>query len=82
MDNHLDAVVFTGGIGENVSLVREIILSKLCLMGFKIDIKKNLLIKNGKSGFITLRSTIPVLVVPTNEELLIAQETMKIVSLI
>lgn len=79
MDKSLDAVVFTGGIGENVSLVREITLSKLYLMGFKIDIEKNLLIKNGKSGLITINSSIPALVIPTNEELLIAEETMKIV---
>lgn len=80
MDNSLDAVVFTGGIGENVSLIRQITLSKLCLIGFKIDIEKNLSVKNGKSGLITINNSIPVLVIPTNEELLIAQETMKIVS--
>lgn len=80
MDKRLDAVVFTGGIGENVSLIREITLSKLYLMGFKIDIEKNLLIKNGKSGLITIDKSIPVFVIPTNEELLIAQDTIKIVS--
>lgn len=80
MDNRLDAVVFTGGIGENVSLIRQITLSKLYLMGLKIDIKKNFLIKNGKSGLINTSNSIPVLVIPTDEELLIAKKTMKIIS--
>lgn len=79
MDNCLDAVVFTGGIGENVSLVRQITLSKLKCIGFKIDIEKNFLITHGRSGLITVNDSIPVLVIPTNEELLIAQETMRIV---
>jgi len=82
MDKKLDALVFTGGIGENVSLIRQITLSKLYLMGFKIDIEQNCLIKSGKTGFISINDSFPVLVIPTNEELLIAKETMKIVSLI
>ncbi|QFQ32021.1 acetate kinase [Buchnera aphidicola] len=80
MDNCLDAVVFTGGIGENVSLIRQITVSKLHLMGLEIDIKKNFLIKNGKSGSIAIKNSIPVLVIPTDEELLIAKKTMKIIS--
>ncbi|CAL4320509.1 Acetate kinase [Buchnera aphidicola (Protaphis terricola)] len=80
MDKKLDSLVFTGGIGENVPLIRDITLSKLSIMGFKINIKKNILIKNGKSGLITIKNSIPVLVIPTNEELLIAKETIKIIS--
>jgi len=80
MDKHLDAVVFTGGIGENVSLIRQITLSKLHLIGVKIDIEKNMLIKNGKVGLISKNNSIPVLVIPTDEELLIAKKTMKIIS--
>ncbi|WP_348769523.1 acetate kinase [Buchnera aphidicola] len=80
MENRLDGVIFTGGIGENVSLIRKLTLSKLYLMGIKLDIEQNILIIHGKSGLITLNNSIPVLVIPTNEELLIAKETIKIVS--
>lgn len=79
MKNRLDAVIFTGGIGENVPLIREITLSKLLLIGFEVDIQRNLSMKNGNSGLITTDKSYPVLVIPTDEELAIAQETMKII---
>lgn len=79
MENRLDAIVFTGGIGENVPLIREITLSKLLLIGFKVDIQRNLIIKNGKYGLITQDESRPAFVIPTNEELAIAQETIKII---
>ena len=37
MDGRLDALVFTGGIGENAAMVREMVLARLALLGFKID---------------------------------------------
>lgn len=80
MLDRLDAVVFTGGIGENVPLVRQITLLKLSLIGFQVDCNRNLSIKNGKLGLITQDKSYPVLVIPTNEELAIAQETIKIIS--
>jgi len=80
MKNHLDAVVFTGGIGENVPLIRELTLSKLSLLGFKINLKLNLSIKEGKSGLITDSNSYPVFVISTNEELFIAQETMNVIN--
>lgn len=80
MENRLDAIVFTGGIGENVPLIREITLSKLLLIGFKVDIKRNFTIKNGKHGLITTDTSRPAFVIPTDEELAIAQETIKIIS--
>ncbi|WP_367682245.1 acetate kinase [Buchnera aphidicola] len=80
MTNSLDAIVFTGGIGENVPLVRQITLLKLSLIGFQIDIHRNSLIKNGKLGLISKDKSHPVLVIPTNEELAIAEETIKIIS--
>lgn len=79
MENNLDAIVFTGGIGENVPLIREITLSKLLLIGFKIDTERNFSIKNGKHGLITTDKSRPAFVIPTDEELAIAQETIKII---
>lgn len=79
MDNRLDALVFTGGIGENVPLIREITLSRLSLLNFHIDIKKNSSMRSGKSGLISMNSSRPVFVITTDEELLIAQETLSII---
>ncbi|AEO07987.1 acetate kinase [Buchnera aphidicola] len=80
MENRLDAVVFTGGIGENVSLIRELTFSKLALLNFKIDLKLNYLTVGGKSGLITESRSRPVFVIATNEELAIAQETINIIN--
>jgi len=79
MENRLDALVFTGGIGENVPLIRQLTLSKLSLIGFKLDFKKNLSLKSGKSGLISSKNSHMVFVIPTNEELAIAKETISII---
>ncbi|HHW46355.1 MAG TPA: acetate kinase [Clostridiales bacterium] len=78
--NGLDVLVFTGGIGENDPSLREdICQSYLTYLGIKIDREKNL--ERGKEVEIsTADSKVKVLVIPTNEELLIARDTMKIVS--
>ncbi|AFA41416.1 acetate kinase A and propionate kinase 2 [Wigglesworthia glossinidia endosymbiont of Glossina morsitans morsitans (Yale colony)] len=78
MNNKLDGIVFTGGIGENACNMRELSIKKLQFLGFFIDIEKNLTIRLGKSGIITKKNSRPVLVIPTNEELVIAQETFRI----
>ncbi|CAL4319725.1 acetate kinase [Buchnera aphidicola] len=78
LDGRLDAIIFTGGIGENSTLVREIIISRLSIFGMKINNELNRSTRFGKSGFINKRNTIPILVIPTNEELIIAQETIKL----
>ncbi|QCI20327.1 acetate kinase [Buchnera aphidicola (Brachycaudus cardui)] len=80
MNNRLDAVIFTGGIGENVSLIREITLNKLSLLDFKINIELNLAAVNGKSGLITEYDSRPVFVILTDEELAIAEETISIIN--
>ncbi len=66
----LDAVVFTGGIGENSSTVRKLVLEGLEFVGIDLDDKENA--KNAES--ISTGST-KVLVIPTNEELAIARDT-------
>ncbi|KAI9575692.1 hypothetical protein GQX74_015760 [Glossina fuscipes] len=78
MNNKLDGIIFTGGIGENACHMRELSINKLNLLGFFIDVEKNLKVRLGKSGIITKKNSRPVLVIPTNEELIIAQETLRI----
>jgi len=77
--NGLDAVVFTGGVGENAVPVRRQSCRGLDYLGIKIDEEKN---KNHKSGISVISapdSNVSVVVVPTNEELVIARETEEIV---
>lgn len=78
MDGRLDAVVFTGGIGENAAMVRELSLGKLGVLGFEVDHKRNLAARFGKSGFINKEGTRPAVVIPTNEELVIAQDASRL----
>ncbi len=78
MDGRLDAVVFTGGIGENAAMVRELSLDKLALLGFEIDHERNLAARFGKSGAINKEGTRAALVIPTNEELVIAQDAARL----
>jgi len=78
MDGRLDAVIFTGGIGENAAMVRELTLNKLALLGFEVDHQRNLDARFGKAGFINKEGTRPALVIPTNEELVIAQDASRL----
>jgi acetate kinase len=74
---HLDALVFTGGIGENAARVRELTLERLGVLGLQIDRGLNAEHGVGADGRITApASRLPALVVPTNEELIIARETL------
>ena len=72
----LDVIVFTAGIGENSGETREAVCKGLEFMGVKIDSEKNKV--RGKEAVISTEdSKITVLVVPTNEELMIARETKR-----
>lgn len=73
----LDAFVFTGGIGENSSMVRSSVCEGLEFLGISIDENKN---NNHEEVFSTDGSKVKVLRVPTNEELVIALDTARIVS--
>ena len=76
-----DAIVMAGGIGENAADLREQIIKRLGALGVKLDKKANKSICGGKSGVITTKdSKIPVVVIPTNEELMIARETVQVLS--
>ncbi|TNF37174.1 MAG: acetate kinase [Deltaproteobacteria bacterium] len=76
----LDALVFTGGIGENSSLVRGRVIEQLGFLGLTLDADANARCIRGVGGRVT-RSTRPqAVVVNTNEELLIARDTAALVA--
>ena len=74
----LDAIVFTGGIGENQINIRKKICEDLEWMGVKIDLNKNE-IKGEEVELSTAESKVSVYVIPTNEELVIARDTKALV---
>ncbi len=77
--NGVDAIVFTAGIGENNSDVRQMVGDYLSYLGTGVDRSKNNI--RGEEAIISYdEARIPILVVPTNEELAIARETVKLIS--
>jgi hypothetical protein len=77
----VDAVVFTAGIGENTVIIREAILENTEFLGIELDKEKNAkAIRGAQMDIATEASKVRVLVIPTNEELMIAKETMKLVN--
>jgi acetate kinase len=79
--NGMDAIIFTGGIGENDSLTRYDACKKMEFFGVHIDKEKNAQTVNGKEGLISAdNSNIKLLVISTNEELVIAEETAQLLS--
>jgi len=76
--NGADALIFTGGIGENASRIRLRICANLNWLGIEIDEDLNKEMIGGKEGEInTKKSRLKVFVIPTNEELLIARDTAR-----
>ena len=74
-------IVFTGGIGENNQVVRRQVMEGMEFMGVKFDNEKNLACKDGASFecFISADdSPVQVLVIPTNEEIMIARDTKEL----
>jgi len=77
--NGVDLIVFTGGIGENSEVVRQAVCENMDFLGIKIDEEKNQKIR-GKCELISVpESKVKVIVTPTNEELVIARDTARIV---
>ena len=74
----IDAIVFTGGIGENSQYVRAKTLGHLRLLGIEVDPELNAKAGAPETGRISVEDTTTCLVVATNEELMIARETLKI----
>ena len=79
LDGRLDAVVFTGGIGENSAPIREMTLNRLSLLGFKVDAEANLKARFGGQGIITEAGSTVAMVIPTNEEWVIAHDALELV---
>ncbi|PKR84304.1 acetate kinase [Heyndrickxia camelliae] len=76
----VDAIIFTAGIGENSVLVREKVLRGLEFMGVYWDPKLNQ--TRGKESFISYpHSPVKVMVIPTNEEVMIARDVLRIASI-
>ena len=70
----VDGIVFTGGVGEHAQAVREAVLSNMTHLGIVLDAKRS-----KECCLSAVNSTIAVWVIPTNEELYIAQQTLKVV---
>ena len=75
----VDAIVFTAGVGENSAELREQIVSSLGFMGIKIDPEKNK-VRGEETDISAADATVHTLLIPTNEELVIATDTAEIVS--
>ena len=73
----LDALVFTGGIGENSAYVRENTINQLTHLGLQLDPDKNLQMRFGQSGLISHTHSKPIFAIATNEEWVIAKDTIK-----
>ena len=73
-----DAIIMTGGIGENSSEARERIVGRLAALGIKLDKKVNAKTRGTVTVISTKDSKIPVIVLPTNEELMIAKDTVRV----
>lgn len=74
----VDAIVFTAGVGENGSIVRKLVVDRLAYLGIKLNEENNN--KRGQTLEIsTSDSKVKVFVIPTDEELMIAKDTMRLV---
>lgn len=76
----LDAIVFTGGIGEHNAKLRADVCADMEFMGVRLDEQKNLEQNAKESKISTEDSKVGVYIIPTNEELLIAQDTERIIT--
>ena len=73
----VDAIIFTAGIGENSDVIRAKVLAGLQFMGVYMDPDLNR--GHRKEGFINYpHSPVKVIVIPTNEEIMIARDTMRL----
>ncbi|MEE1121893.1 MAG: acetate kinase, partial [Prevotella sp.] len=74
-----DVLVFTAGVGENQTGMREAVCKGLEFMGIEIDVEKNSTIRGEEAIISTPNSKVKVVVIPTDEELMIASDTMALV---
>lgn len=76
--NGCDAICFTAGIGENASETRKLVVDRLTALGVELDYEQNL--THGKETVISKPSSkIKLLLIPTNEEVMIARDTLRLI---
>jgi acetate kinase len=76
--NGIDALVFTAGIGENDVTIRKAICTNLDQLGIVLDADKNATVKAGEAVISAPQSTVKVMVIPANEELVVAREVKRV----
>ncbi|MBR1890139.1 MAG: acetate kinase [Clostridia bacterium] len=77
--NKVDAIIFTGGVGENGAQTREDVIGNMENLGIVLDKEKNKNFKRGEVNLISARnSKVKIYVIPTNEELMMARDTKAI----
>ncbi|WP_285129119.1 propionate kinase [Leclercia adecarboxylata] len=69
-----DALIFTGGIGENSALIRELTVQRLQALGLELDNARNQQLFGGRGGLISRTGSTKIAVIPTNEEKMIATD--------
>ena len=74
----LDGFVFTGGIGENSSEIREMVVKKLVWLGLELDLEKNKACSKRVEKISTKNSKVAIWVIPTDEEIMIAKHTFEL----
>jgi acetate kinase len=76
--NGLDAILFTAGIGENSTLMRKMACKNLDFLGIDLDDTKNEIRSNKIREIQSEKSTVKILVIPTNEEIEIAKQSYQL----
>ena len=79
--NGVDVIIFTGGVGENMSALRSLVLDDMDFFGIHLDKEKNKVFNNEIVNLSAVDSKVAILKVPTNEELMIAEETVRVLSI-
>ncbi|MDR3218248.1 MAG: acetate kinase [Dysgonamonadaceae bacterium] len=75
-----DILVFTGGVGENQMETRAVVCENMAFMGIELDVEKNMKIRGTEALVSTGNSRVKVVVIPTDEEFLIAQDTLSLLN--
>ncbi len=77
----IDGVIFTGGIGENAPIIREMIINHLSIIGLKLDNSQNNCKKSDSSITLSIHTqdSHPILVIPTDEEAMIVSDTLNLI---
>jgi len=78
--NGIDVIIFTAGIGEHSNLIRKMVCQDMEGLGINLDIDKNYNYKNGIAEIQSANSKTKILIIPTNEEIEIANQTYNLIN--